>query len=184
MVCLDNHVWMSDWFSRFGFTEIVDGLLSGAYPLDEEDVGRLAEERVEVAYNLCEDAEYDRGQRVAVEAALARVNIEERRLPMPDYGPLTRTSLDRAVEGLIDDLDRGRRVYLHCRAGWQRSAAVAAAVIAQREEVNPDRALAIVRERKPLAEPLPHQRVDLIEWWLERYTQPPTTGPADSFRRP
>jgi protein-tyrosine phosphatase len=181
---VDNDVSMSEWFAYFGFAEIADGLLCGAYPLDAEDVKRLAAERVEVAYNLCEDAEYNEGERLTVQAALAQAEIEERRFPMPDHGRLVRASLDRAIDGLINDLEAGRRVYLHCRAGWQRSAAVAAAVIAQRERVDLARALTIVRERKPPAEPLPYQRVDLIEWWLDRYAQRSATGCADSFDRP
>ena len=62
----------------------------------------------------------------------------------------------------------GRTVYLHCRAGWQRSAAVAAAVIAVREQVPLQHALARLRERRPEAEPLPHQRADLFTWWSQR----------------
>jgi hypothetical protein len=45
---------------------------------------------------------------------------------------------------------------------------VAAGVIALHEEVGPGQALALLRERKPTAEPLPHQRSDLIEWWKAR----------------
>ena len=55
----------------------------------------------------------------------------------------------------------GERVYVHCRAGWQRSATVVAAVIALREHATPPDALRILRERKPTANPLAHQRADL-----------------------
>ncbi|MFL5821621.1 MAG: dual specificity protein phosphatase family protein [Solirubrobacteraceae bacterium] len=157
---------MSEWFSRFGFAEVADGLLSGAYPLDTQDIQRLADERVEIAYNLCEQDEYAPGQRDAVEDALAQAGIEERRLPMTDYGRLSPESLDRAVTEVLAELRRGRRVYLHCRAGWQRSAAVAAAVIARREGLGLDRALDVLRRRKPHSEPLPHQRADLVAWWV------------------
>lgn len=157
---------MSEWFSRFGFAEVADGLLSGAYPLDTQDIQRLADERVEIAYNLCEQDEYAPGQRDAVEDALAQAGIEERRLPMTDYGRLSPESLDRAVTEVLAELRRGRRVYLHCRAGWQRSAAVAAAVIARREGLGLDRALDVLRRRKPRSEPLPHQRTDLVAWWV------------------
>ena len=163
---------MSEWFSRFGFAQVADGLLSGAYPLDADDVERLAAERVAVAYNLCEEAEYEPGQREAVKEALTEAGIQERRLPIADYGRLSGESLDRAVDEVMTELEEGRRVYLHCRAGWQRSAAVAAAVIARREGIGLDRALAVLRERKPTSEPLPHQRADLITWWLGRPSPP------------
>jgi len=57
---------------------------------------------------------------------------------------------------------------VHCRAGWQRSAAVAAAVVAVRDGLDIDEALAYVQARKPSADPLPHQREDLRRWWAAR----------------
>lgn len=163
-----DHGRVSDWFSRFGFAPVADGLLAGAYPLDAQDVEELADAEVDVAYNLCEDAEYEPGQREAVVEALAQSGIEERRLALVDYEGLAPEALERAVEEVLAELEAQRRVYLHCRAGWQRSATVAAAVIALREGVSLTDALAALRERKPTAEPLPHQRAGLIEWWLSR----------------
>jgi hypothetical protein len=43
-----------------------------------------------------------------------------------------------------------------------------AAVIALHEEVTPRKALQILRERKPTARPLSHQRADLLDWWQTR----------------
>jgi predicted protein tyrosine phosphatase len=57
---------------------------------------------------------------------------------------------------------------VHCRAGWQRSAAVAAGVVALRDEVDLAEALDRIAARKPTADPLPHQRHDLANWWLLR----------------
>jgi protein-tyrosine phosphatase len=159
---------VSEWFSHFGFEQVGDGLLAGAYPLDADDVDELARARVEVAYNLCEDIEYEHDQREEIEAALSEAGIEERRLPLMDYGGLEAAALERAVDEVLEQLEVGRCVYLHCRAGWQRSAAVAAAVIALREDLPLPAALEALRRRKPTAEPLPHQRADLIEWWQSR----------------
>ena len=159
---------MSRWFQRFGFHQVLDGLLVGAYPKDAEDVDEIALACVDVVYNLCEDTEYSRGERDAVVRALARRGIEERRLPLIDHGKLPPESLERAVGELGSELDAGRRVYLHCRAGWQRSAAVAAGLVAVREGVDLDEALDMVRERKPMAEPLAHQLDALRKWWRRR----------------
>ena len=68
-------------------------------------------------------------------------------------------------------LDDGQIVYLHCRAGWQRSAAVAAGVIALRDGIELDTALVQVQALKNTADPLPHQREDL-QRWFERPRQP------------
>jgi len=159
---------MSDWFGRFGFAEVGDGLLVGAYPLDAQDIARIAAGGVDVVYNLVEDEEYADGQRDAVTAALEAAGVRERRLPLIDYGGLAHADLDRAVAEVVEDLEDGRRVYLHCRAGWQRSATVAAGVIALREDIGIEEALGELRRRKPSAEPLHHQRQDLLAWWDAR----------------
>jgi ADP-ribosyl-[dinitrogen reductase] hydrolase len=148
---------MSGWFERFGFAEVGDGLLVGAYPVDADDVAAL-----------CEDVEYREGQRDALSAALETAGIEERRLPVPDYGHLAAEHIERAVGEVTQELEAGHRVYLHCRAGWQRSATVAAGVVALREGLDIGPALETVRERKPTAEPLEHQRADLVAWWDAR----------------
>jgi protein-tyrosine phosphatase len=159
---------MSDWFGRFGFAEVGDGLLVGAYPLDAEDVSEIAGAGVDVVYNLVEDEEYEAGERDTATAALAAAGVSEKRLPLVDYGNVPQAALDRAVDEVLDDLEAGRRVYVHCRAGWQRSATVAAGVLALREGLPIEDALAVLRERKPTAEPLGHQRADLLAWWQTR----------------
>jgi hypothetical protein len=50
----------------------------------------------------------------------------------------------------------------------QRSAVVAAAIVALHEGLEPLDALQRVRERNPRADPLSHQRQDLLRWWDER----------------
>jgi protein-tyrosine phosphatase len=123
---------------------------------------------IERVLNLVEDGEYPEGDRDAVEAALAEAGIEERRIGMTDYGNLPSEALERAVAEVVASLQEGKRTYLHCRAGWQRSAAVAAGAVAIQEGVDVDEALALVKARKPSADPLPHQREDLRRWWEER----------------
>jgi predicted protein tyrosine phosphatase len=159
---------VSIWFRTYGFADLGDNLLIGAYPLDRADAEMVRRVGVERVLNLVEDAEYDAGQRDEVEAAYARAGIEEHRLGLIDYGGLRSDQLEAAVQEVCDWLEDGARTYVHCRAGWQRSAAVAAGVIAVREDIDVDEALAIVRERKPSADPLPHQRDDLRRWWAER----------------
>lgn len=157
---------VSQWFRSYGCAEVLDDLLVGAYPLDSDDVALLARLGTSRVLNLCEDGEYGPGERSAVEHALAGADIAESRLPMADYGGLTADRLDAAVGEIGGWLDDGERIYLHCRAGWQRSAAVAAGVVAIREGIDIDEALALVQARKPTADPLPHQREDLRRWWV------------------
>jgi len=159
---------VSRWFRTYGLADVHDDLLVGACPLDEEDVELLAWLGVQQVFNLVEDDEYEHGSRELVRAALAAQAIDEQRLPFTDFGGLPAAELERAVSAVLESLTTGHRTYVHCRAGWQRSAAVAAGVVAIREGVDIDRALELIKEMKPTADPLPHQRDDLRAWYRSR----------------
>jgi predicted protein tyrosine phosphatase len=167
-----DHGAVSRWFRSYGFAEVYERLAIGAYPLDADDVGVLSWLSVEHVLNLVEDDEYEPGQREAVAAAYAAAGIEERRMDLVDFGRLPPQLLERAVGTVVDWLDLGDEAYVHCRAGWQRSAAVAAGVVAIREGVEIDEALAYIQRRKPSADPLPHQVHDLEAWWDARAEGP------------
>jgi protein-tyrosine phosphatase len=160
---------VSRWFRSYGFAEVDDRLVTGAYPLDGDDVGVLASLSVSHVLNLAQDGEYRPGQHEAVAAAYDAEMIEERRIDVVDYGHLPPELLEAAVRTVIGWLEQpAGTAYVHCRAGWQRSAAVAAGVVAIRRGLDIDDALAAVRQRKPSADPLPLQVRDLHAWWDAR----------------
>jgi protein-tyrosine phosphatase len=159
---------VSRWFRSYGLAGVSDDLSIGAYPLDDEDVRALEYLGIQRVLNLVEDEEYERGTREMVTLALADAGIEETRLKLTDFGHLPPAALDQAVAIVNGWLDEGLQTYVHCRAGWQRSAAVAAGVVATRQGVEIDTAVRMVRARKPSADPLPHQREDLRKWWSQR----------------
>ena len=162
---------MSNWFRSYGFADVNDKLLIGAYPLDAGDVTTLENMGVRRILNLVQDSEYRAGERQRVEEALRAAGIAEHRVPLTDYGDLPPETLEAAVTEVAGWLNSGLRSYLHCRAGWQRSAAVAAGVLAVTDGIDVDEALAYVQARKPSADPLPQQRADLKRWWDERNRQ-------------
>lgn len=160
---------MSDWFEHFGFAEVGDDLLMGAYPQDAGDVAALTRAGVTAVFNLVQDVEYEReGGRDACASALERAGVSEERVELIDYGNLLPAQIELAVATVLAWLQEGERVYVHCRAGMQRSAVVAAAIVALHEGVEPLDALGRVRERNPRANPLSHQRQDLLRWWEQR----------------
>ena len=167
---------MSDWFQRFGRAEIADRLMIGAYPLDGDDVAALSADGVTHLVNLCEDGEYENGQRAVLDELLGAAAISEDRVPCTDHGNLLPGALELASGLTLQHLDAGDKVYVHCRAGWQRSAAVAAAVLARRGEMHVDAALGLVKSAKPSADPLAHQIEDLRRWSAMRQ---PQDSPAD-----
>lgn len=163
---------MSHWFESYGYGEVHPNLLVGAYPLDAQDVERLERLRVDRVLNLVENSEYRPGDRDAIEAAYARLGIRERRMTLVDFGRLPADRLEEAVGTVAEWLSEDLKVYVHCRAGWQRSASVAAGTVAVVREVPIEEALALVKAQKPSADPLPHQRADLHDWWAQRSPQP------------
>jgi predicted protein tyrosine phosphatase len=156
---------MSDWFRSYGFAEVFPELMIGAYPLDTGDVDELAANGVRRVLNLAQEAEYEEAQRAAVEAALAWHGITEVRISIVDFGHLPADRLEHAVGTVVGWMDESLRSYVHCRAGWQRSASVAAGAVAVFNNVDISTALDWVRSHKSRANPLPHQRVDLLDWW-------------------
>ncbi len=100
-------------------------------------------------------AEYREGQRAEVESALARHEIEEVRLSIVDFGHLPADRLDHAVGTVVDWMDECVRSYVHCRAGWQRSASVAAGAIAVFNDVDISTALDWVRRHRSTRQPAP-----------------------------
>lgn len=159
---------VSDWFRAYGFADVHDDLLVGAYPLDATDVALLQTLGIQRVLNLVEDEEYEAGQRAVVAQALEEAGIVEERLSLPDFGHLPPDALEAAVQKVVGWLKEGQRIYVHCRAGWQRSPAVAAGVVAVYDGLDIEAGLARVRSRKPSADPLEHQHEDLVSWWRSR----------------
>jgi hypothetical protein len=181
VIPLNILVTMSEWFATYGFAEVDPGLIVGAYPLDAGDVETLAAAGVGRVLNLVQDGEYAGGPagRATVEQALQDHGIQEARLQLVDFGHLPLDELELAVTTLVSWMDArdtatgsvptdASGIYVHCRAGWQRSAAVAAGAIAVYHGIGIQEALDDVQLRKPTADPLPHQRRDLAVWFANR----------------
>jgi protein-tyrosine phosphatase len=175
---------VSNWFRTYGFADLGDGLFVGAYPLDADDVATLGSLGIGRILNLVEDDEYRPGERDAVATAIGNAGIEEYRLGLTDYGGLPAPALEAAVQEVSHWLAEGKRTYVHCRAGWQRSAAIAAGVVAARRGLYIDAALEYVQAHKPSADPLPHQREDLRIWWQLRGPSQPSEASGDRAPSP
>ena len=81
-----------------------------------------------------------------------------------DMGTPRAEDLDVAVAFMETALHLGGQVYVHCRAGVQRTGAIAAAWFARQQRCSVDEALAQLRERRPDFEPLIYQTRAAQSW--------------------
>lgn len=159
---------MSRWFEDYGCDGVRDGLIVGAMPRDAEDVAVLSGHGVTRVVNLAGNDEYDGEEYSDAASAYGALRIVQARVPSEDFGHLSIGQLDRATALTTEALKEGRTVYLHCRAGWQRSVVTAAATISRLDGEEPLDALRTVMALRRGADPLPHQITDLLRWWATR----------------
>jgi protein-tyrosine phosphatase len=91
-----------------------DRLLVGAYPLPE-DIAELERTGITLFVDLTEAGEV--GEYALASARHVRVAI-------PDFGVPTDTQMRVLLDVIDDELERGGRVYLHCRGGCGRTGTV------------------------------------------------------------
>ncbi len=107
-------------------------------------------------------------------AAIKAVGIERLHLPVPDGGAPASEDLDRAVQFVEQALaEPSAVVYVHCRGGQQRTAAVLAAHVGRRDGIDVDEAMVGLCRARPSLNLLPGQRT-AVERWLAR----PGIGPG------
>ena len=145
--------------ARLNYNRLGDRLLAGAMPFRAEHVDALASEGVTVVVNLCEDREYWQDERELVKGAYLRAGITEHQLPVIDGSTVPAAVLAEAVR-----VSREATVYVHCRGGRERSAAVSAAIILATEGLTVEGALEKARRLRPIFRPLPWQVHGLEAW--------------------
>jgi protein tyrosine phosphatase (PTP) superfamily phosphohydrolase (DUF442 family) len=149
--------------ARLNYSRIGDRLLAGAMPFRADHVAALRAEGVTAVVNLCQEREYWDGERDLIAAAYAEHGIAEHHLPVIDGSTVPAGVLDAAV-ALAGD----HTVYVHCRGGRERSAAVAVAILANRSGTTIDEALEAASACWPTCRPLPWQLAGVRAWAASR----------------
>ncbi len=121
------------------------------------------------------------------EAAAASANgIEFRPFPTPDRGvPASQELVAKFVSGIVDALERGRNVAVHCRQGIGRSAVIVGAVLVATGEA-PTTALRTIKESRGFEVPeTAEQRQWLTDFasWLQAAPAAQHAAAADRLRR-
>jgi hypothetical protein len=132
-------------YPQSNFSLIEDGLCVGGI-LSEPPPGTRA------VLNVCETRD----------PYVAEVHRWE---PIPDLGPAPGIPWLRSQVEFIDQQRKaGLPVYVHCRAGVNRGVTVTAAYLMWRDGLSPDEALALIKSKRPQANPFAVYRAFLAEW--------------------
>jgi protein-tyrosine phosphatase len=144
---------------RPGFSIIRPGLLVGEYPTPADVVWLRDEHGVSAVVSLQDDADLaGKGLRLAeLERAYAAHAVLFHRIPVPDGNDRNLAARLGDILALLDRLlDEGRRVYLHCNAGFNRAPTAAIACLHVRENLGLEEARDAV---KALRHCVPYMRV-------------------------
>jgi protein-tyrosine phosphatase len=141
-------------------------LLYGRNPLSSSEVEALAAAGVTHVLDLRQSWEYEAPGRAGAEAVQALGDLQISRLhrPIPDGGNPSSADLDAAVQFIDSALARGGVVYVHCRAGRERSGAVLLAWVLRRGGD-----LGVLQELAPALKPLPGQQAAVYAWLSARF---------------
>jgi protein-tyrosine phosphatase len=132
-------------------SEIVEGLLVGAYLVPDDLAWLGAEHRVTAVLCLQDDADLrarglDAG---ALSRAASAAGMGWHHLPVPDFDvEALGLRLDTIVRRLIELTHGGERVYLHCSAGFNRAPTAAIAYLHAHRDLDLAAATALVEARR------------------------------------
>jgi protein-tyrosine phosphatase len=177
-----NVFWIpGPWRGKLG---IVPRPRGGDWLVDETNAWREA--GIDVVVSLLEPDEEAKLILDGEAAAAAGSGIEFRPFPIPDRGvPASQDSVADLANGILDALEMGKNVVVHCRQGIGRSALIAGAVLVATGE-HPKRALKTIAESRGLDVP---ETVDQRQWvrefasWLLSNPAAQRTAAADRLRR-
>ena len=141
---------------RRWWDQVDELLILGALPF-ASDVPALARAGVKAVLNLC--AEY-----AGPVEAYAGAGIVQRRILWEDFTTPTVEQLEEAVAFVTEQTRRGARVYVHCKAGRGRAAAVALCWLVAARGKSAQEAEAWLRERRPHVVSGLHRRAPVQEF--------------------
>jgi protein-tyrosine phosphatase len=159
-------VYATPYLPDFEYCRVVDRIWAGRNPLTAVDMAKLAGEGVTHILDLREPSEWTPPKygMDALTAAEER-GIVRKSLPVRDTGDPTSADFDAAHAFLTEALaDENAQVFVHCRAGMQRTGAILVAHIARAQNLPFDDAYRLVRAGRPKIELLLNQNTATRRW--------------------
>jgi protein-tyrosine phosphatase len=151
----------------FEFSRIDERLLAGRNPLTGADIARLLQEGVTHLLDLREPKEWQ-SPRFGEEAleAIERNGLVRCHVQIVDGGAPEPEDFERCLTFLAEVwATPSTQVYVHCRAGWERTAVILIAWYAVLENLSYDVVLRRLQEYRPLLQPL-HWQEEATRNWL------------------
>lgn len=143
------------WLKLRNWWDAVDPqLIVGGYPF-AVDAQRLHQLGVRAVVNTC--AEY-----AGPEIEYQRLGIRQLRIPTTDFTHPKLDDVQRAVAFVQQHVQRGDKVYVHCKAGRARSATVALCWLVKHRQMTPLQAQQRLLQARPHVNPRVHLRPVVI----------------------
>lgn len=151
-----------------------------------DETGAWREAGIDVVVSLLEREEEAQLVLEGEAAAASASGIEFRPFPIPDRGvPVSQESVAELANGIVDALESGRNVAVHCRQGIGRSAVIVGAVLVAAGEA-PTTALRTIEVSRGVEVPeTDEQRQWLGDFasWLPAVPAAQPAAAADRLRR-
>jgi atypical dual specificity phosphatase len=161
-----QQVYATSGLPAFEFDRIEDWLLAGRNPLTAIDVEQMLAQGVTHVLDLREEQEW-RHPRFGAEAvaALQARGVERLHLPVVDtLGPSPEQFEAACAFLAAAERQPGARVYVHCRGGWERTAAVLTAYVARRDALPWRDALCLLQGQRDKFRLWPAQETAVRAW--------------------
>jgi ADP-ribosyl-[dinitrogen reductase] hydrolase len=156
----------------FEYSQISDNIFAGRNPLTARDIREMQNLGITRILDLREPHEWGAPKFGAaaletLEKQGAENPIHRTHLLVPDMGAPSPETFSAACK-LIDETEKnGGKIYIHCRAGMERTAAILIAYHAKTHGVSYEESLATLRRARTILKPLPNQEI-ATRAWLEK----------------
>lgn len=130
------------WLNKRNWWDRIDThVVLGAFPF-ARDVPSLANEGIEAVVNTCEEYAGPISQ-------YKKFNIGQFRMPTIDFTHPSYQDVCRAVDFIDQNVNAGKSVYIHCKAGRGRSATVAICWLMKAKQISAAEAQRWLSEKRP-----------------------------------
>ncbi|VDN03869.1 unnamed protein product [Thelazia callipaeda] len=133
------------WYSR-----IDENIVLGALPFKSMIKELIEKENVGAVVCCTEEYENRVVWKAVDEQEWRKRGVEFYALPMTDFvGTASRSSIDKALKFVDENTQKGKSVYVHCKAGRTRSAMFVACYLMRKNDWYPNVAFEFVKLKRP-----------------------------------